>query len=183
MLKIQVFLDVTLCLWINSSRHSKNHISFISKVKHWYSRRLNSSGIILLVAAVLRTSLPARVTVLVELYSLVACTLRLLTRQHSPLLRTAALSYRRSSKTLTAPYVMESRRWIQHAGNHRGHKSQLGRECYCYPLPSLWISWPGRMRINSSGENKQFKLMTLHRNTDRLDDLRFFKLNNSFSIV
>jgi len=47
MLKIQVFLDFTHCRWINSSRRSNDHSSFISKFKHWYSRRLNSSGIIL----------------------------------------------------------------------------------------------------------------------------------------
>jgi len=62
------------------------------------------------VAAVLRTSLPVPVTVTAKLYSLVASTLRLLTRQHSPVLKTAALYYRTSTKTLTAPYVMESRR-------------------------------------------------------------------------
>ena len=47
MLKNQVFLDVRLCHCISSSRHSKDHSSFISKFKHWYSRGLNSSGIIL----------------------------------------------------------------------------------------------------------------------------------------
>jgi len=63
-----------------------------------------------LLTAVLRTSVPVPVTVMAKLYSLVACTLRLLTRKNRPVLGTAALSYRRSSKTLTVPYVMESRR-------------------------------------------------------------------------
>jgi len=47
MLKMKAFLDVTPCRWINSSRNSNDHSSFISKFKLWYSRRLNSSGIIL----------------------------------------------------------------------------------------------------------------------------------------
>ena len=47
MLKIHVFLDVTLCRWINSSRDPKDQISFISNFTHWYSRMPNYSGIIL----------------------------------------------------------------------------------------------------------------------------------------
>jgi hypothetical protein len=47
MLKIQIFLDVKLCRWVNSSRHSKDHSSFISNFTHWYSRMPNSSGLIL----------------------------------------------------------------------------------------------------------------------------------------
>jgi len=44
------------------------------------------------VAAVLRTSIPVPVTVMAKLYSLFACTVPLLTIQHSPVLWTAALS-------------------------------------------------------------------------------------------
>jgi len=45
-----------------------------------------------LLTAVLLTSVPVPVTVMAKLYSLVACTVPLLTMQPSPMLWTAALS-------------------------------------------------------------------------------------------